>query len=132
MKSACTAITAVVSVAVCLLAGIVVAQEEEKPAAEAAASKALTPDEAKAKVGEQEVVEGTVVKVHLREKGPSMLNFDKNWKEGLSVAVFKKEKFGDLKEKYEGKKIRVTGKVTEYKGQPQIKVNDPAKIEVIE
>lgn len=107
------------------------APEVEKAAAPAAGG-VLTPDQAKGKIGEEVVVEGTVVKVHTRERGPDMLNFDKNWREGLSVAVFKKEKFGDLKEKYEGKKIRVKGKVTEYKGQSQIKVSELSQIELVQ
>jgi DNA/RNA endonuclease YhcR with UshA esterase domain len=139
MKRASAAIAAMTVVALCLFVGQALAQEGEKPAQESAQPAqegakptVLTPAEAKAKVGEQVVVEGTIVKVHIREKGPAMLNFDENWKEGLSVAIFKKEKFGDLKATYEGKKVRVSGKVTEYRGQPQIKVNDPAKIEVLQ
>jgi 5'-nucleotidase (lipoprotein e(P4) family) len=101
-------------------------------AAPSGTSAALTPAQAKAKIGEEVMVEGTVVNVYTRQKGPDMLNFDKNWREGLSVAIFKKEKFGDLKATYEGKKIRVTGKVTEYRGAAQIKVDDPSRIQVLE
>jgi len=93
---------------------------------------ALTPKEAMGKVGEDVVVVGAIVDVRTRERGPDSLNFDKDPKEGLSVVIFEKEKFGDLKAKYEGKKIRVRGKVTEYRGAAQIKVSDPAKIEVVE
>ncbi|MDD5556176.1 MAG: HAD family acid phosphatase [bacterium] len=115
------------------------AEAPAKPAAPAAPASpakpqepgaALSPAEAKGMVGEEVVVEGTVVRVHTRERGPDMLNFDRNWREGLSVAVFNKERFGDLKAKYEGKNIRVRGKVSEYRGAAQIRVNDPSSIEL--
>lgn len=125
---------AAVILALCVSCAIAVAQEapkdEAKPAADA--GKALTWKEAMSKVGQEVVVEGTVVNVHTRKgKGPDTLNFDKNWKESLSVAIFNKEKFGDTKAKYTDKKIRVKGKVTEYRGAAQIKVKDPSQIEII-
>ena len=122
--------------ALCMPCSLVMAQDEAKPEAKAevkAAAKALTWKEAMGKVDEDVVVEGTVVDVHVRKgKGPDTLNFDKNWKESLSVAIFNKEKFGDIQAKYQGKKIRVSGKVTKYKEAPQIKVKDPAQITIVE
>jgi len=113
-------------------AGAVPAAKSEKSEPAQPGTGALTPKEAMRRVGEDVAVVGAIVDVRTREHGPDALNFDKDPKGGLSVVIFEKEKFGDLKAKYEGKKIRVRGKVTEYRGAAQIKVSDPAKIEVIE
>jgi DNA/RNA endonuclease YhcR with UshA esterase domain len=132
--------------ALCMPCSLVMAQDEVKTDAKAevkaeakaeakpgAAAKAITWREAMGKVGEDVVVEGTVVDIKIRTgKGPDTLNFDKNWKESLSVAIFNKEKFGDVQAKYQGKKIRVSGKVSEYKDAAQIKVKDPAQITIVE
>lgn len=105
--------------------------EGEVPAGPEEVAGILTWQEAMNNVGKKVTVEGTVVSVYIRERGPNMLNFDKDWRNSLSVAVFKKENFGDLKAEYEGKKIRVKGKVAEFRDTRQIKVYDPTQIEVI-
>lgn len=113
-------------------AGAAPAAKSEKSELAHTGTGALIPKEAMGRVGEEVVVVGSIANVRMRERGPDALNFDKDPKKGLSVVIFEKEKFGDLKAKYEGKKIRVRGKVTEYRGASQIKVSDPAKIEVVE
>ncbi|MEI6633381.1 MAG: hypothetical protein WCP22_06110 [Chlamydiota bacterium] len=132
--------------ALCMPCSPVMAQDEAKPGAKAevtaeakaevkpeAAAKALTWKEAMGRVGEDVVVEGTVVNVHVRkEKRPDTLNFDQNWKESLSVAIFNKEKFGDTQAKYMGRKIRVSGRVATYRDAAQIRVKDPAQLTIVE
>lgn len=100
--------------------------------AEASASGALSPGEAAGKMGEMVTVEGKVSSVRTRERGPDSLRFEGTGSDGLSVAVFSKEKFGDIKATYEGKKIRVRGKVSSYRDAPQIRVNDPSQIEILQ
>lgn len=136
-----------IALALCMPCSLVVAQGEAKPGtkAEAATSEAkaeanpaatgaaITWKEAMGKVGENVVVEGTVMNVKVRKgKAPDMLNFDKNWRESLSVAIFEKEKFGDVQATYMGKKIRVTGKVTKYRDAAQIKVSDPSQVTILQ
>ncbi len=123
MKIARISMMAALMLGLCLLSSVVLAEEK---------AKAITWQEAMNKVGDYVTVEAKVVHVHTRDRGPDMLNFDKNWRDSLSVAVFNKEKFGNLKEKYLDKKIKVTGKVSEYRNAKQIKVYDPSKIEVVE
>ncbi|MFH0963726.1 MAG: HAD family acid phosphatase [Planctomycetota bacterium] len=108
------------------------AGEPGKAGAAPAAPGAITPKAAAGKIGESVVVEGKVASVRTRERGPDSLYFEGEGKEGLSLALFDTGKSGDAKAKFEGKKIRVRGKVTEYRGAAQIKVSDPAQIEVIE
>ncbi|MEI6634706.1 MAG: HAD family acid phosphatase [Chlamydiota bacterium] len=108
------------------------AGETGKEGAVPAAPGAITPKAAAGKIGEGVVVEGKVASVRTRERGPDSLYFEGEGKEGLSLALFDAGKSDDAKAKYEGKKIRVHGKVTEYRGAAQIKVSDPAKIEVLE
>ena len=105
--------------------------ESEKPSAEAPA-EAITWKEAMGKVGENVLVEGTIVKVYVPDRGPAKLNFDENWRESLTVAVFGAEKFGDLRSSYLDKKVRVSGKVDKWRDSVQIKVSDPSQIQVIE
>lgn len=100
--------------------------------AASSAAGVLTPQEAKGKVGETVIVEGVVAGVRVRERGPHQLNFSDNPREGLSVVIFDKEKFGDVRARYEGKKIRIRGRVSDYRGASQIKASDPAQIEVLQ
>lgn len=106
------------------------AKEAAEPAV-SSGSGALTPAQAGGRMGETVVVEGTVSGVRVRMRGPDSLRFEGTDRDGLSIAVFNQEKFGDVKSTYEGKKIRVTGKVTAYRGAPQIRVNDPSQIELL-
>lgn len=108
------------------------AAPQEQSGSAPSAAGVLTPKDAKGKVGETVTVEGVVVGVRIRERGPHQLNFSDNPRESLSVVIFDKETFGDVKAKYEGKKIRVRGKVSEFRGASQIKATAPAQIEVLQ
>ena len=105
--------------------------ESEKPSV-AAPAEAITWKEAMEKVGQDVLVEGTIVNVYVPDRGPAKLNFDKNWHDSLTVAVFGAEKFGDLRSGYLDKKVRISGKVDRWKDSVQIKVSDPSQIQVIE
>ncbi len=108
--------------------------ESGKPATSApsAPSEAITWQEAMEEVGQDVVVEGKIVSVYVPDRGPAKLNFDKNWRESLTVAVFGTEKFGDLRSSYQDKRVRVSGKVNTFRDSVQIKVSDPSQIQVIE
>jgi len=90
-------------------------------------------EKARDAVGQRATVEGAVVATHKTEKICS-LNFSANWKTDFSAVIFARSfsKWqGDIEERYRGRKVRVTGTVTEYQNRPQIVVTDPAQIEIV-
>ncbi len=85
-------------------------------------------------IGQRATVEGMVVATHRTEKVCS-LNFSTNWRTDFSAVVFARsfpQWQGDIEKQYRGRKVRVTGAVTEYQGRPQIIVTDPSQIEIVE
>lgn len=79
-------------------------------------------------------VEGVVVSTYNSGKA-CFLNFHRNWKRYFTAVIFASDfhRFDvppDIK--FREKRVRVTGLVKEYKGKPEIIVNSPSQIEVIE
>jgi DNA/RNA endonuclease YhcR with UshA esterase domain len=99
-----------------------------------AARKKLTANEAKDHIGETATVCGGVVSTHYapRTKGqPTFLNLDKPYPSQIFTAVIwgeNRSKFGTPESEYKGKRICVTGKITEYRGVPEIVADDPGQI----
>ena len=84
-------------------------------------------------IGQRATVEGMIAATHKTEKICN-LNFSSNWKTDFSVVIFARSfsKWrGDIEEQYRGKKVRITGTVTEYQSRPQIIVTDPSQIEIV-
>lgn len=79
-------------------------------------------------------VEGTVVAAYNSGKA-CFLNFHKNWKRYFTAVIFAsnfhKFKFPP-EEYYKNKRVRVSGLVKEYKSKPEIIINYPSQIEVID
>ncbi len=93
----------------------------------------VTPEEAMDRVGETVVVEGQIVDVYIsRTRAPSRLNFYRDSRDRLTVAIFDTEAFGSLRANYLNKTVRVTGMVDTHRDQVQIVIDDPAMIEVVE
>lgn len=89
----------------------------------------IKPSDAREYIGRKVIVEGYVADVVVREK-VAYLNFEKRYPDNpFTGVVFASdfEKFGDL-EDYKGKTVTLTGKVTEYRGKPQIILNSPKQI----
>lgn len=90
--------------------------------------------EARAHVGEDRTVCGKVSSArYLDSSGrqPTFLNFDKPYPDHtFTVVIFgpDREKFGEPEKAYRGKAVCATGRIEEYRGQPQIVVRDPAKL----
>lgn len=106
--------------------------EENAPAT----SKAITSEEAMDKVGENVVVETVIVSVYdpvARGKGgPVKLNTNRDWNEGLTVIFFNQDgSFGDP-DRFNGKKVRASGKVGTYRDAVQLMITGPDDIEIIE
>src|SRR5882762_6553624 len=76
---------------------------------------------AKENIGKEAVVSGTVVEVN-KAAALVRLNLEKAYpKQPFTAVIFARNtnQFGDF-ETFKGKKIEVTGKITEYNGRPQI------------
>jgi len=98
--------------------------------------KKLTAIEAKDHVGEQAAVCGKVASTRYaattRGK-PTFLNLDKPYPNQIFTVLIwgeNREKFGTPEEKYRDKQVCVTGKITEYRGAPEIVITDPLSIDV--
>jgi hypothetical protein len=97
--------------------------------------KKLSVVEAKDHVGELATVCGGVASTRFaattRGK-PTFLNLDKPYPNQIFTVLIwgdSREKFGTPEEKYRDKQVCVTGKITEYRGKPEIVVSDPRSIE---
>jgi hypothetical protein len=110
----------------CFLAGIVLA---------ACASQAagLTPAQADAHVGQTATICGTVASTHYAEGSdgqPTFVNLDKPYPDPIFTIVI----FGDYRAKFSpppetwSGRLCVTGKITSYRGKPEMKVFDPSQV----
>ncbi|SRR5260370_5734388 len=103
---------------------------------QARAQKLLSTTEAKDHVGEKATVCGDVVGTHYAEKtrgSPTFLNLDKSYPgEVFTVLIWGSDrpKFGTPEEGYRSKHICVTGKISDYKGVPEIVANQPSQIDI--
>ena len=94
-------------------------------------------EDAKNSVGAIKVVEGTVSQIK-ESKGMIKFNLNSSRKKGCQVVIFK----GDfsffvnnqvvIARDYRNKRVRVSGLIKEYQGQPEIIVRHPAQIEILD
>lgn len=102
----------------------------------ALAQKSLTADEAKNHIGEQGTVCGKVVSTRYAESSrgrPTFLNFDQPYPNKTFTIVIwgnDRSKFNDPETIYRGKHICVTGKISAYKGIPEIVANAPSQVKI--
>ena len=100
------------------------------------AQKKLTAAEAKDHAGETATVCGNVVSTRYAAstKGqPTFLNLDKPYPNQIFTVVIwgsNRSKFGRPEVEYNEKRICVTGKITEYRGVPEVTADAPAQITV--
>jgi DNA/RNA endonuclease YhcR with UshA esterase domain len=96
--------------------------------------KKLTAAEAKDHVGETATVCGSVVSARYAAstKGqPTFLNLDKPYPNRVFTVLIwgeNRSKFGTPESEYKGKRICITGKITEYRGMPEIAANASPQI----
>jgi len=89
--------------------------------------------EAGSHIGERAVVTGKVVGTYNSGKA-CYLNFHDDWKKHFSVVIFAKnfDRFEAPPEvHYRDAEVRVTGRIQEYEGRPEIIVTGPAEIEIV-
>ncbi len=111
------------------------------PAADDKDAKPITPEEAAKRVNEKVIVEMEVKSTGMSKSKLIFLNSEANYRDGKNFAVvidkaaaekFKKAKIDDPAAHFKGKIIQVTGKVTLYMNRPEIRVDDPEQIKVVE
>jgi len=101
-----------------------------------AQTKKLTTAEAKDHIGDRATVCGKVVSTHYAKssKGePTFLNFDEPYpREVFTILIWgsDRNKFGTPEDEYKGLRVCVTGKITNYRGRPEIVATERGQIEV--
>jgi len=100
------------------------------------AEKKLSPAEAKDHFGETATVCGEVVSTRFAAstKGrPTFLNLDKPYPQQIFTIVIwgsNRAKFGTPETEFKGKRVCVTGRISEYRGAPEIVADDPKQIRI--
>jgi DNA/RNA endonuclease YhcR with UshA esterase domain len=101
-----------------------------------AQTKRVTAAEGKDHVGERATVCGKVVSTHYAKssKGePTFLNLDEPYpREIFTILIWgsDREKFGAPESAYKDFQVGVTGKITSYRGTPQIVATERRQIEI--
>lgn len=101
-----------------------------------AQTKKITAAEAKNHVGEKATICGTVASTRYsdRSKGqPTFLNLDEPYpKQIFTILIWGSDrpKFGRPEETYRNKDVCVIGKITSYRGGPEIVASDPSQIQM--
>jgi hypothetical protein len=92
--------------------------------------------EAKNHVGKSATVCGDVASTHFaaRTRGnPTFINLDQAYPNQVFTILIwgtDRPKFGDPEEKYRGKHICATGRISDYRGVPEVVAHDPSQIAV--
>ena len=100
----------------------------------AVAQKTITAGEAKNHIGEQQTVCGKVVSTRFAERSrgkPTFLNLDRAYPDQIFTVVIwgsDRSKFGDPETSYRGHQICVTGRISDYRGVPEIVAQAPSQI----
>jgi DNA/RNA endonuclease YhcR with UshA esterase domain len=102
------------------------------PGAQAGAETVVKPEDAATHAGQTVVVEGTVAKVSSSQRSATtFLNFCAPYPNQCFTAVIfqsARSLFADP-QGWEGKKVRVSGRVKVYKGKPEIVLEKPSQIQ---
>jgi DNA/RNA endonuclease YhcR with UshA esterase domain len=100
------------------------------------AQKKITAAEAKDHIGETATVCGNVVSTRYAASTrgqPTFLNVDKPYPNQIFTIVIwgsNRSKFGTPDVDYKGKRVCATGKITEYRGIPEVIADAPAQISI--
>jgi len=103
-------------------------------AGSALAQKTLTATEARDHVGDQATVCGKVVSTRYAESSrgsPTFLNFEQPYPNQIFTVVIwgaDRSKFGDPESAYRGKRVCVFGKISAYKGVPEVIASEATQI----
>jgi micrococcal nuclease len=97
--------------------------------------KVIPACEAKNFLGQEMIVEGKVAEVYVSKKNNVFLNFERPYPNQCFSAVIFSENLKNFKEdpqKFYLKKVRILGKIKEYRGKPQIILENQNQIEGLE
>jgi len=98
------------------------------------AQKSITAEEAKSHIGEQQTVCGKVVSTRFANNSrgkPTFLNLDRPYPDQVFTIVIwgsDRSKFGDPETTYRGHQICVAGRITDYRGVPEIVAQERSQI----
>jgi DNA/RNA endonuclease YhcR with UshA esterase domain len=98
-----------------------------------ALAETVTAPEAKNHIGQNVTVEGAVIEVHHAQSGKAIfIDFGGRYPNNTFAAVIFKDDFNKFPnvDSLVGKTIDITGLIKEYRGRPEIIVNDPGQIKV--
>src|SRR5437660_2176513 len=95
-----------------------------------AQSSNYTPQEAAKHVGETATITGAVDGVHQSSKGNIFLNMGGKYPNQAFTAWIPSASAGQFSnpQQYEGKTVAVSGKITLYRGKPEIIVTSPSQV----
>lgn len=100
------------------------------------AQNSISAAEAKNHVGEKATVCGQVASTHYAATSrgnPTFINLDKAYPDQIFTVLIwgsDRPKFGDSEEAYRSKHICVAGKISDYKGVPEIVAYEPSQIKI--
>jgi hypothetical protein len=101
-----------------------------------AQTKKLTTAEAKDHIGDRATLCGKVVSTHYAKSSkdePTFLNLDEPYpREIFTILIWgsDREKFGTPEDSYKDLRVCVTGKITSYRGRPEIVATERGQIEI--
>lgn len=107
-------------------------EPNSSPEAETSAGT-IKPSSAGKHIGQNATVKGYVADVHITKK-VAYLNFDNKYPNHTFTGVIFARSFSvfDDLEQYEGKNVELTGEISEYKGKPQIILENKNQIKIAE
>jgi DNA/RNA endonuclease YhcR with UshA esterase domain len=103
-----------------LLCGLTFSQDE------------ISSKDAKNFIGETKTVKGVVASVFVSKSGTILINFDEVHPNATFVAVIKKDSGITYDNIVKGSILTVSGKIEDYKGKPEIIINEQSQIVKVE
>ena len=103
-------------------------------ASSTAAAAPLSPEDAKGHIGETATVCGVVASAEYEgdvRSQPTLLDLGKPLPNAIFTAVIygeNRQKFGTPETSLPGKRICVTGQISDYQGKPEIVLTDPSQL----
>jgi hypothetical protein len=97
-------------------------------------AESVSPEDAVRHIGETATVCGVVASAKFEANAhsrPTLLNLGKSYPHAVFTAVIygdNRSKFGTPETSLHGKRIRVTGQISDYHGKPEIVLTDPSQL----
>ncbi len=94
----------------------------------------LSPEDAAVHIGETTTVCGVVASAKYEAKAqsqPTLLDLGKPYPKAVFTAVIygdNRQKFGTPETSLRGKRVCVTGQISDYRGKPEIALTDPSQL----